>query len=208
MSPPSSARLSRGHADQAFICLFTRYIECVETLDNSLTFCFTDVIVARNFLAKHAPTKIIRNINIDLRLKPLLTELYFPGHDGEPEPQIGGLPVTAKDNPWEDLCHRLATLPDLRELHIRLDSEDLRAWHKRVNEKKFCETLFQARARQYTLDLPEIPDDPLLQGLPGCYLDGDRIEKAPFQIVRGSRPNNWQLHLSRVSLILVNRRQH
>lgn len=184
------------------------YSECVETLDNSLTFCFTDIIVARNFIAKHAPTKIIRNINISLRLKPLFTELYFPGPDGEPQPHIGGLPVTAKDNPWEDLCRRLAALTDLRQLHVRLDSEDLRAWHKRVNEIKFCETLFQVTARNYVLDLPTIPDDPLLQGLPGCYLENENLDKAPFQLVRGSRPNNWQLHLSRVSLLLIDRRPH
>lgn len=188
--------------------LLNRYIECVETLDNALTFCFTDVMMARDFIAKHAPTKIIRNINISLRLKPLFTELYFPGPDGEPQPHIGGLPVTAKNNPWEDLCRRLSALPDLRQLHIRLDSEDLRAWHKRVNEKKFCETLFQARARNYVLDVPNIPDDPSLQGLPGCYLEGDVLEKAPFELVRGSRPNNWQLHLSRVSLLLIDRRPH
>lgn len=184
------------------------YSECVGALDNSLTFCFTDTIVARNFIAKHAPTKIIRNIDISLRLKPLFTELYFPGPDGEPQPHIGGLPVTAKDNPWEDLCRRLAGLTDLRRLHIRLDSEDLRAWHKRVNEKSFCETLFQARARKYVVDLPTIPDDPLLQGLPGCYLEGENLEDAPFEIVRGSRPNNWQLHLSRVSHLLIDRRPH
>lgn len=187
------------------------YTECVEALDKALTFCFTDVVVARNFLAKHAASKTIRNINISLRLKPLLTELYFPqGPDGEPQPHIGGLPVTAKDNPWEDLCRRLSALPDLRHLHIRLDSEDLRAWHKRVNEAKFCETLLRARARNYVLDLPTIPDDPSLQGLPGCYLDDQTLldKAAPFQLVRSSRPNNWQLHLSRVSLLLVDRRPH
>lgn len=146
--------------------------------------------------------RTIRNIEISLRVKPLFTELYYPaGSDGEPQPHIDGLPLTAKDNPWEDLCRHISALPDLRQLHIYLDSTDLRPWHKRVNERKFLEQLSHARAHNYVLYLPDIPDEPELRGLPGRYLESDVLEKAPYRIKRGPRPDNWQLHLSRVSLL-------
>lgn len=187
-----------GQGSPLFVCK-RMYLEAVERLDNILTFSFTDMIVARDFLAR-CPGRTVRNIEISLRVKPLFTELYFPGPDGEPQPHIDGLPVTAKNNPWEDLCRRIAALPKLRQLHIYLDSEDLRPWHKRVNERKFFEQLFHARALNYVLYLPDIPDQPELCGLPGSYLDDSEVmEKAPFQIRRGPRPNNWQLHLSRIS---------
>ncbi|KAK2613222.1 hypothetical protein N8I77_000147 [Diaporthe amygdali] len=178
------------------------YLESVEALENALTFCFTDIIVARDFLSMNAPTRNIRNIEISLRVKPLITELYFPGPDGEPQPHIAGVPVTAKDNPWEDLCRRLSAIPNLRELHIYLDSEDLRPWHKRVNERSFLKQLLQAGARHYVLYLPNIPGEAGLQGLPGTYLEDDLLHKAPCAVVRGPRPNNWQLHLSRISHVL------
>lgn len=155
-------------------------------------------MVAKQFLADNA-SRTIRNIDISVRVKPLFTELYFPGPDGEPQPHIGGIKVTAKDNPWEELCKRLAELPTLKELTIWLDSEDLRPWHKRVNEREFFARLFQAKALQnFVLYLPELPDNPDSRGLPGCYLVEDSLENAPFVVKRAPRPNNWQLHLSRV----------
>lgn len=169
-------------------------------LEDIVTFCFTDLIVARDFLAKYSPVRNIRNIDISLRVKPLITELYFPGPDGEVQPHIGGIRVTSKMNPWEDLCRRLVDLPNLRKLHVRLDSEDLRPWHKRVNEKELFEQLLQAKAREFVLHLPEIPESPEIQGLPGAYLEGERLVGALPTIKRGPRPNNWQIHLSRVSL--------
>ncbi|KAJ0115595.1 uncharacterized protein J7T55_010418 [Diaporthe amygdali] len=196
------------HAVPMFPCITgpdeedTRYLESIEALENALTFCFTDIIVARDFLSMNAPTRNIRNIEISLRVKPLITELYFPGPDGEPQPHIAGVPVTAKDNPWEDLCRRLSAIPNLRELHIYLDSEDLRPWHKRVNERSFLKQLLQAKARNYVLYLPNIPGEAGLQGLPETYLEDDLLHKAPCAVVRGPRPNNWQLHLSRISHVL------
>lgn len=178
---------------------WSRYLESVVMLEDVFTFCFTDTIVARNFLTEYA-TRDIRNIEISLRIKPIITELYYPGPDGEPQPHIGGIAITSKNNPWADLCHRLASLPNLQTLHIRLDSEDLRPWHKRVNEKKFFEQLPEVKARRFVLDLPEIPDKPELQALPGCYLEGRYLEEAPYKVKRSPRPNNWQLHLSRVSV--------
>lgn len=169
-------------------------------LEDVSTLCFTDVVAARDFLARYSTAWNVRNIDISLRLKPLLTELYFPGPDGEPQPHVAGLPVTCDNNPWEDLCARLCALPCLRRLHLRLDSEDLRPWHKRVHERRFLARLFGVRARVCVLYLPEIPQAPELQGLPGCYLEGDALEGAPFELQRGPRPNNWQLHLSRVSV--------
>lgn len=173
-------------------------------MEDVFTFCFTDVGVARDFLAKHSPRSNIRNIDISLRIKPILTELYYPGPDGEPQPHIGGIAITAKSNPWEDLCRQLSSMPGLRELQIRLDSEDLRPWHKRVNEKKFFEQLSHVEARTFLLNLPELPADRDAQGLPGCYLEADGlVDKTPFQVRRSPRPNNWQLHLSRVSSLSV-----
>lgn len=172
-------------------------------LEDVSTLCFTDVVAARDFLARYSTAWNVRNIDISLRVKPLITELYFPGPNGEPEPHIAGLPVTSKNNPWEDLCRRLCALPNLRQLHIRLDSEDLRPWHKRVNETKFLEQLSHVKARVCMLYLPEIPAAPELQGLPGCYLEGDVLKDAPFELQRGPRPNNWQLHLSRVSALPI-----
>lgn len=177
-----------------------RYLESIDAWENIFTVCFTDIIVARDFLRRHAPIRNIRNIDISLRVKPLITELYFPGPDGEPQPHIGGIRITSKNNPWEDLCRRLAKLPKLRSLHIRLDSEDLRPWHKRVNEKNFFELLLHVDAREYVLYLPELPNQPDHQGLPGYYLEGEILKDVPFEVKRGPRPNNWQLHLSRVSL--------
>lgn len=86
---------------------------------------------------------------------------------------------------------------------MRLDSEDLRPWHKRVHEARFFARLARARAaRDFVLYLPDIPDEPERRGLPeGSYLEeGTAVDGAPFRIVRGPRPDNWQLHLSRVSL--------
>jgi hypothetical protein len=187
----------------------TRYVESIEPLENALTFCFTDIIVARDFLRANSPSRNIRNLEISLRVKPLISELYFPGPDGEPQPHIAGVPVTAKDNPWEDLCRRLSALPRLRDLHVYLDSEDLRPWHKRVNERSFLNRLLQARARSFVLDLPNIPAEEPLQGLPGTYLDEDGTpdEASGCVVVRGPRPNNWQLHLSRVSQIHLRRHE-
>lgn len=164
--------------------------------------------MARDFLAVNAPTRNIRNIEISLRVKPLISELYFPGPDGEPQPHIAGVPVTAKDNPWEDLSRRLSALPKVRELHVYLDSEDLRPWHKRVNERSFLKQLLQAGARNFVLYLPNIPGEAPLQGLPGTYLEDGRTldESRCCAVVRGPRPNNWQLHLSRVSQVHLLRR--
>lgn len=173
-------------------------------LEEAFTFCFTDVVTARDFLAQHSTVRNIRNIDISLRVKPLLTELYFPASDGEPQPHIGGgvVRATAKKNPWEDLCRRLCAA-SLRRLHLRLDSEDLRPWHQRVDEVRFFEQLSRARAaRACVLYLPDIPEAPEHQGLPGAYLEGERLEGAPFEVRRGPRPNNWQVHLSRVSYYL------
>lgn len=136
----------------------------------------------------------------------MISELYFPGPDGEPQPHIAGVPVTAKDNPWEDLSRRVSSLPKLRELHVYLDSEDLRPWHKRVNERGFLKQLLQARARNYVLYLPNIPGEAPLQGLPGTYLEDGLPDGGRCAVARGPRPNNWQLHLSRVSHVHLFRR--
>ncbi|KAJ4417541.1 hypothetical protein N0V82_006100 [Gnomoniopsis sp. IMI 355080] len=184
------------------------YIENIVALENVFTYCLTDTIVARNFLTEYSTTRNIRNLDISLRIKPVITELYFPGPDGEPQPHIGGITITSKNNPWEDLCRQLASLPNLHTVHIRLDSEDLRPWHKRVNESKFFEQLLQVKARRFVLDLPEIPDQPELQALPGCYLEVGVLKDMAYEVKRSQRPNNWQLHLSRISHVLPENWSH
>lgn len=179
--------------------VLTRFLESIPLLEDTFTLCFTDIIVARDFLAKHSSRRPIRNIDISLRIKPIITELYYPCADGEPAPHIGGIAITSKNNPWQELCYHLSSMPNLRELQLRFDSEDLRPWHKRVNEKDFFAQLFQVQARRFVLNLPDIPGDLEAQGLPGCYLEnGGALDKSPFEVKRGPRPNNWQLHLARV----------
>lgn len=205
-SPRDIVRRRPGFASPSSPLLVCKrwYAESIEPLENALSFVFTDIIVARDFLRAHAPTRNIRNVEVSLRVKPLISELYFPGPDGEPQPHIAGVPVTAKDNPWEDLSRRLSSLPRLRELHVYLDSEDLRPWHKRVSERTFLRQLLRAKARNFVLYLPNIPGEAPLQGLPGSYLEDGLLpdDASRCAVVRGPRPNNWQLHLSRISHVL------
>lgn len=174
----------------------------------NLTFCFTDILTARNFLARHRRSKYIRNVTISLRIPNILSEIYYPHADtGEAAVHAGGARLSFQSNPWQDLCHRLSLLSPLRSLHIRLDSEDLRPWHKRVNEKQFSELLSRVKAQDYVLYLPDLPEHPSQRGLPGYYLEGDLLQEVPFEVKRGPRPNNWQVHLSRVSLLQSVRHQ-
>ncbi|PSR80320.1 hypothetical protein BD289DRAFT_455383 [Coniella lustricola] len=177
------------------------YLESVDDLRSSLIFCFTDIVTARDFLAKHKRSPSIRNITISLRIPNIFAEIYYPLTDtGEPLAHPGGTTLSFQRNPWQDLCRQLSLLSPLRSLHIRLDTEDLRPWHKRVNEKHFFELLTQIQARDYVLYLPELPESLSQRGLPGYYLEGDVLQDAPFEVKRGPRPNNWQLHLSRAPL--------
>jgi hypothetical protein len=73
--------------------------------------------------------------------------------------------------------------------------------HKRVSETRFFKRLFDVRVldrTRFVLALPELPEKrgtSDIQVLESHYLEGDRIEHAPFTIVREPRPNNWQVLL-------------
>lgn len=135
-----------------------RYLESTESLYESITFCFTDTITARDFLFRQ-PVDRVQSVELAIHMKPILTELYFPGPQDGLQPQIAGFPVTASNNPWESLCRALCTLTNLRNLRIYLDSADLRPWHSRVAETKFLNRLFGVKAKNFILDLPDLPDE-------------------------------------------------
>jgi hypothetical protein len=175
-------------------------MECAPLLYESLTFCFTDALLARDFLSGQ-PVDRVRSLEICIRAKPIILELYLDPPHGNAS--VAGLPVTADNNPWESLCRVLSTFTALRYLRIWFDSEDLRPWHRRVAETRVFARLFQVKATSFTLDLPDLPADPRMRGLSGCYLEGGNLDRAPFIVRRGPRPNNWMVHLSRVSALAL-----
>ena len=94
-------------------------------------------------------------------------------------------------------CHALATLPQLRRLRVWIDSKDLRPWHKAAAETDLFATLAEVRKpTDFVLCLPDLPEDESKWGLPGRYLEGERLDGAPFHVERGERPNNWKVYLS------------
>lgn len=108
-------------------------------------------------------------------------------------------------NPWQQLCDALVALPPphLHALRIWLDSSDLRPWHKRVSETRFLGRLFEVRGlarERFVLGLPELPErrGPDTHVLGEQYLEGERLEGAPFCVIRGPRPNNWRVHLRNI----------
>ena len=115
-------------------------------------------MTARDFLSSQ-PANRVQFVELSIRVKPIITELYFPGPQDGLQPQIAGFPVTAGNNPWENLCRTLCSLTNLRSLRIYLESEDLRPWHSRVAETKFINRLKGVKAKSFLLELPELPDE-------------------------------------------------
>lgn len=194
-----------------------RYIECLPSLYANTTFIFTDTVTAGLFLElclKDQDRRPLRSLELCIRTANIMTEIYYPapvgpgGDEGPPAVFAGrarpGLSMT--NNPWQRLCDRLVQLSNLQYLHIYFDSRDLRPWHKRVSETRFFGKLFDVRVpdkTRFVLALPELfarrgPDSRVLEG---HYLEGDKIEKAPFTVVRAPRPNNFGIHLQ--SLLLA-----
>lgn len=149
-------------------------------------------------------------MEISLRVTPLLTELYY-GPDGGERAVIKDRPdpVTADDNPWQRLCDALvrasskdaASGAGLRDLHIWLDSSDLRPWHSRVYENRFFARLMRAEKAtgEFVVDVPLLPYEPEERGLPGTYLEDIPREKLPFEFIRSQRTNKWMQHINRIS---------
>jgi hypothetical protein len=187
-----------------------RYLECLPSLYANTTFIFTDTRTAGDFLTRYGgdPDRYpIRSLELSIRVPNIITEIYFPpaisnGDEGPPAIFAGRARPTLsmQNNPWQHLCDRLVALPNLQDLHIWFDSSDLRPWHKRVSETRFFGRLFDVRVpdkSRFVLDLPELPErrGPDSQALQGHYLEGEKLENAPFTLRRGPRPNNWRVHL-------------
>ncbi len=163
-----------------------------------------------------------------LRIPNILTEIYYPpasssttndgggggdngrGDDGPPAVFAGHArpSLSMAHNPWQRVCDALAALPQLQALRVWLDSSDLRPWHKRVSETRFFGRLFDVRVAggdvsKFVLGLPELPErrGPDSQALQGQYLEGEKLEGAPFVLERGVRPNNWRVHLRSIVAI-------
>ncbi|KAJ4289432.1 hypothetical protein N0V88_006912 [Collariella sp. IMI 366227] len=49
------------------------------------------------------------------------------------------------NNPWQRVCDLVAALPNLQDLHVWIDSADLRPWHKRVSETRFFARLMESK---------------------------------------------------------------
>jgi len=214
------------------------YLEALPSLYASVTFVFTDLTEAGDFLARYTPDPpspspsldqvlnpreeypaTFRSIEICIRATNLLTELYFPyaemaapGVDGSasegPLPvRSGGMRLSMENNPWARVCALLARQQNLHALRIWFDTRDLRPWHKRVSEARLFAKLWDVRVKhreQFILALPELPErsspdqeqDWVPFGLaPHHFLEGERVEEAPFVVVRGPRPNNWRVHM-------------
>lgn len=143
-----------------------------------------------------------------IRATNILTELYYPpfitGSDDGPLPIFAGRArpnLSMKDNPWQRVCDLLVSLPNLQALRIWFDTQDMRPWHKRVSETRFFGRLFDVKVAEkskFVLGLPELPArrGPDHEVLGGHFLEGERLESAPFVVERGPRPNNWSVHLA------------
>ena len=140
----------------------------------------------------------------------LMTEIYYPpagskGDDGPPAifASQARPTLSMKNNPWQFLCDMLVQQPNLQDLRIWLDSTDLRPWHKRVSETRFLGRLFDVKVpdrTRFVVGLPELPErrGPDSQDLQDHYLEGEKLEKVPFTLERGERPNNWRVHLHNI----------
>ncbi|KAK4126517.1 hypothetical protein N657DRAFT_568453, partial [Parathielavia appendiculata] len=188
-------------------------LECLPSLYANTTFIFTDTRTAGDWLSRYGgePERYpIRSVELNIRVPNIITEIYYPpastnGDEGPPAVFAGRARPTlsVQHNPWQMLCDRLADLPNLQDLRIWFDSSDLRPWHKRVSETRFFGRLFDVRVpdkRRFVLGLPELPDrrGPDCQALQGHYLEGEKLENAPFTLERGPRPNNWRVHLRNI----------
>ncbi|AEO66424.1 uncharacterized protein THITE_2114520 [Thermothielavioides terrestris NRRL 8126] len=185
-------------------------MECLPSLYGNTTFIFTDTGTAGAFLELYSQDMErypLRSLELCIRATNIMTEIYYPsagpgGDEGPPAVFAGrarpGLSMS--NNPWQRVCDQLAQLRNLHELRVWFDSRDLRPWHKRVSETRFFGKLFDVRVpdkRRFVLGLPELPArrGPDTHVLEGQYLEGERLEDAPFTVERGPRPNNWRIHL-------------
>ncbi|KAK3687410.1 hypothetical protein B0T22DRAFT_457156 [Podospora appendiculata] len=192
------------------------YAECKPSIYAALTFILADLQLAGRFLAQHQHQPI-RSLELCIRAPNLLTELYYPvppGAEGTlhvgPAFAFPGRPALSEDNnPWAHVCDLLLVRGgggDLRDLRIWFDSTDLRPWQDRVSETRLFAKLFGVRVGGgstgtrsrggFVLMLPNIPRQEKRRLGEEHFLEGERVRDAPFVVVRGARPDNWEGHLA------------
>ncbi|OIW28268.1 hypothetical protein CONLIGDRAFT_632525 [Coniochaeta ligniaria NRRL 30616] len=179
------------------------YRECIESIYENLTFVFTDTTTAESFIDLHPPPTL-RSLELCIRLPVFLTELYCPPsfqhHPRVSSPDHPGF--DAHDNPWATLCNALAHRITLRRLNIWLDIQNLRAWDERVWERRLLKPLAAVSVPRecFTLALPEL--GPLGKGRGEkngrTYLEGEYLDRAPFEVKRAPRPNYTEAYLARM----------
>jgi hypothetical protein len=187
----------------------TRFLEIHPFMMSTLTFVFTDTQAAYRFLTQQR-TSPIRSVEVTLLASSALTELYSTKAG---EVLVSAIPgsarVSARNNPWQQLCATLADMPALRDLHIWVDSKDLRPWHRRVLESIFfgdLDTVCAGPGCTFVLSLPELPPPDTVgideRGASSYwFLESEEVlASKPYDVVRGPRIDKWQAHLLRRSI--------
>ncbi|KAK3389633.1 hypothetical protein B0H63DRAFT_464082 [Podospora didyma] len=185
------------------------YLECVSSIYSNLTFIFTDLLTAGDFLRMHSQRTPeqgnIRSLELSVRVINILSELYFPPtetegrgpHGRRQERVVASKYVSMEANPWATVCDHLVAMPNLHDLRIWFDTRDLRPWHNRVSEARLFAKLAQVNVQssksRFILALPTLAAN---RGLdPQHFFEGDCLEDLPFVVERAPRANNWEIHL-------------
>ena len=203
--PPHVSRPSPPPSpfDQLDLCgltlvlsLPTRYLEAHPTIFSDVTFIFTEVAVAAQFLSlRRWHGMAFQSIEICARMPHPSPELYRP--DKDRSGPLAGRPdrsrLSSKSNAWERLCSVLAGMGEIRELRIWLDRHGLPNWHVNLSEWRFCDRLRDVRAKVFVLGLPDVPED---REEAACdYLEGAILDELPFVVERAPRIDNWRANL-------------
>ncbi|KAK4109027.1 hypothetical protein N656DRAFT_847984 [Canariomyces notabilis] len=161
-------------------CSRARYLECLPSIYSNTTFVFTNEREAVAFLLAYGQDDDrypLRSLELCVRVSSFVGWIYAsePEDEVQPPPHLcagpGGPGVSIKSNSWHHVCDLLAKLPILRSLHVWVDADDSRPWHRRTRETRFFKRLFDVRVAN------------------GGSLQ--KIKDAPFVVERGPRPAYW-----------------
>jgi hypothetical protein len=156
-----------------------------------------DTFFATKFLSMPQYATNIRSLDLTLIMSASLTDFYLRPETDKAIIVGSRSNVTYRNNPWETLCRTLANMPHLRRLRIWIDTQDLRPWHKRAAETRLFASLFTIRqCSDFVLCLPRLPEDETAKTLENTYLEGDKLDDAPFRLERADRANSWHVYLS------------
>ncbi len=173
------------------------YVEGIDLLYRRLTFQFTDMATARAFVTRWPCVTSVRMV---LQLPSSVLDLYQADDGNGPALVVGGVggqarpsaPISATNNLWHNLCSALAParLPNLRRLHIWIESHDLRSWDRSAAEARVFARLLELFASpppsssssssstglvsrlardRFVLYLPTLPDKAVAEN-PGRFL--------------------------------------